>query len=261
MADTERLSLDGDNPEDLNTSLKNSKKDIRGYEQRRGAMPSLEDILNDDLGDPAEFVEEPEARPRTDDFVSSKRLYADDTFAPPKEKPKRATDSARKYKQVRHVATASEERRWATIAHASALLTFVAALFSAGALTLFTIMIPLAIYFYWRRKSEYVAFQALQAFTLQVLGTIGWMAFLVVGSVLFALLTVLLALTIVGLVLLIVLVPLFILLVLASFALPLGMVGFSVVAMSQTSEGKEYRLPRIGRWIDRQMYNGFLSEI
>lgn len=259
MADTERLSLDGDNS-DLNASLKDTRKDIRGFEKRRGEMPSLEDILNDDLGDPTEFQDDSEVRPRTEDFTSSRRLYSDEVF-PPKEKTKRATSSARKYKESRYVASDAEERRWATIAHGSALLTFLAAIFSAGALTLFTIMIPLAIYFYWRRKSEYVAFQALQAFTLQVMGTVGWMAFLVVSSILFAIVTVLLAITVVGLLLLIVLVPLFILLVLASFGLPLGMVVFSIIAMTQTSEGKEYRLPRIGRWIDRQMYNGFLSEM
>lgn len=264
MADTERLSLDGDTPErdeDLNTTIRKSKKDIRGFAARNGEMPSLEDILSDDLGDPADFAAEAEDRPRTEDFTSAKRLYADDTIIPPKEKPKRTTSGGRKYKESRYVATDAEERRWATLAHGSALLTMAAALFSAGTLSLFTLMIPLAIYFYWRRKSEYVAFQALQAFTLQVLGTVGWLAFLVVGTLLFALITVILALTVVGLLLMIVLVPLFVILVLASFGLPISMVVFSIIAMTQTNEGKQYRLPRIGRWIDHQMYNGFLSEM
>jgi uncharacterized Tic20 family protein len=270
MAESERLSLEGNSPE---RDLNDNKRDIRGYEKRRGEMPSLEDILNDDLGDPAEFADyqeytgSNEQRPRTEDFTpKGTRLYADELpedapYVDAPAKPKRRTDNARKYKQSRRVASTADEHRWASIAHGSALLTVITAIFSAGTLSLFTLMIPLAIYFHWRRKSEYVAFQALQAFTLQVLGTVGWMAFLVIGSLLFALLTLLLAITVVGLLLLLILVPLFVILVLASFALPIGMLIFSVIGAMQTNDGKDYRVPKIGRWIDRQMYNGFLSEM
>src|SRR5436305_1441303 len=74
--------------------------------------------------------------------------------------------------------TTEEERQWAAFAHGSAVLTFLLGLMSGGILTLFSIFIPLGIYFYYRQRSEYVAYQALQAFVLQLLGTIGWFTIL-----------------------------------------------------------------------------------
>lgn len=251
-------------------SLKNS---IRDYARQRGEMPSLEDILNDDLGDPAEFEGDDgeqdtlhlEGRPSSEDFIhnaprqrlhGNARLRMEDIEAP-----SRLRGDPRKDKSPRRIATDDEERKWASIAHASAVLTLFFGIFSGGLLSLFTLMIPLAIYLHWRRKSEYVAFQALQAFTLQVLGTIGWMALLVVGTVALVVTTIALALTVVGLLALIVIIPLFVMLVFASFGMPLAMVVFSVIAATQTNQGVDYRIPRVGRWIDRQMHSGFLGEL
>ncbi len=229
------------------------QKMIRDYEQkytRDGrAMPSLEDILNDDDLPPAY-----EGRPRTEDFARER-------LSTPTEKAKRDwVFTAPGPRKSRRVATTPQERQWATIAHASAILTLLAGLSSFGFLSLLTLFIPLGIYLHWRQKSEYVAFQALQAFTLQVLGTVGWAALLVVGSVAFVLTSIALVLTIVGALLLIILVPLFVLLVLLSFALPIGMVVYSIIAALQTNQGADYRLPRIGRWVDRQLHSGFLAE-
>ena len=78
------------------------------------------------------------------------------------------------------------EENWAFIAHASALLTLVMAL-STGPGVLLALLIPLGIYFFHRNKSQFVAFHALQAFTLQVSCTIGVMLLAVVGGLLTAL--------------------------------------------------------------------------
>lgn len=212
---------------------------IRDYEKRY-RVPRLEDILND-----------------TDDETIEERPTSDD-FAPPFEKPKRSQSAPYRKPVQRRVATTDEERRWATIAHASALLTLIVGLPTAGFLTLLTLFIPLGIYFYWRQKSEYVAFQALQAFTLQVLGTIGWLVTLTVGMIVGALLLVILALTIVGLILYPIVIPAMILFAVATFAMPLGMLVYSMIAAFQTWQGVDYRLPRIGKWIDNQMHSGFL---
>ncbi len=222
---------------------------IRDYEKKY-RVPRLEDILNDpDLSDTGD--DGVEARPTSDDF------------AVPLEKPKRSQEMPRRKtgSMYRRVATTDEERRWATIAHASVLLTLFVGIPTAGFLTLFSLFLPLGIYFYWRQKSEYVAFQALQAFTLQVLGTVGWLVLLTVGVLVGALLLVILAITIVGLILYPVVIPALILFVVGSFALPLGMLVYSMIAAFQTNQGVDYRLPRIGKWIDNQMHSvGFLAD-
>jgi uncharacterized Tic20 family protein len=167
--------------------------------------------------------------------------------------PEKRKRGKQKSKVGHRVANSPEERRWATYAHASVLLTLVAALMSFGFLSLLTIFIPLGIYLHWRHKSEYVAYQALQAFALQVLGTVGWIALILVATLAFTILTVGLALTVIGLVLLIVTIPAYLLVLLASLGMPFAMVIFSIIAATQTNEGKDYRLPKIGRWVDRQM--------
>ncbi len=229
---------------------------IRNYERKYSkpnSIPSLDDLLNDrELDQYDQSAEQDdlfEERPTSDDFVE------------PLEKPKRH-DSAPRRKPIRsRTGTTDEERRWATIAHASALLTLFLGVPSAGFMTLITLFIPLGIYFYWRKKSEYVAFQALQAFTLQVLGTVGWLVLLTVGMLIGALLLVILAITIVGLILYPVVIPAMILFAVGSFALPLGMIVYSMIAAFQTWQGVDYRLPRIGKWIDNQMHSHFLSEV
>ncbi len=219
----------------------------RKADRNRYRVPRLEDLLNDtddfdgvydDADDAAE------ARPSSEDFI--------EPLVKPKRMPGRKSMRSR-------TGISDVERRWATIAHASVLLTLFVGLPSAGFLTLITLFIPLGIYFYWRQKSEFVAFQALQAFTLQVLGTVGWLAILTVGMVVGALLLIILAITLVGLILYPIVIPAMILFALATFALPFGMVVYSIIAAMRTWQGVDYRLPRIGRWIDNQMHSGFLE--
>lgn len=149
------------------------------------------------------------------------------------------------------------ERKWAALAHASTLLTALVALGSAGAGVLLTMFVPLLIYFSFRNRSEYVAFHALQAFALQLIGTVGWLSLMVVGTVVWVallILSALLILVLVGLILLPIVALLGPVFFLASLALPLGMVIYSVIAAVETWNGCDYRYPYIARWVESQSY-------
>jgi uncharacterized Tic20 family protein len=158
-------------------------------------------------------------------------------------------------------ATTQDERNWAAMAHGSALITLFLGLMSGGALTLFTVFIPLAIYFYYRQRSEYVAYQALQAFVLQLLGTIGWVSILTAGMLAGGLLMLVLAITIIGIPVAIIVGLAMILFAVVSLALPFGMVLYGTIAAWETNQGKWYRYPWIGDWVDRQMHAGFLATL
>lgn len=152
------------------------------------------------------------------------------------------------------------ERKWAALAHASTLITALLGLPSGGLMVLLTMFAPLLIYFAFRKRSEYVAFHALQAFTLQLVGTIGFLAVITVGTIVaFVLLLVsipLLLVFLLGLVLAILTVIAWVLLMAISLAMPLGMIIYSVIAMFETWHGKNYRIPYIARWVESQMYSG-----
>jgi len=167
---------------------------------------------------------------------------------------------ARRY-TVSGAPVTEDERMWAAIAHGSALLTLVVGLVTGGLATLFTLFIPLGIYFAYRQRSEYVSYAALQAFALQLVGTVGWVAVLMAGVLVGALLCVVLAITLVGILLIPFVALAIVLFVVATFALPLGMVVYGTIAAWQTYQGQRYRYPWIGDWIDRQMHAGFLATL
>ena len=160
------------------------------------------------------------------------------------------------------VSVSDNERKWAAIAHSSTLLTALLGVMSGGALVLLTMFVPLFIYFSFRKRSEFVAFHALQAFTIQLVGTIGWIALLVVGTLTWiALLIVsaLLILVLIGIVLLPLVILAFPIFVVLSLALPLGMVVYSVIAAIETHAGHNYRIPYISAWVESQMYSSLLT--
>jgi uncharacterized Tic20 family protein len=153
------------------------------------------------------------------------------------------------------------ERKWAALAHASTLLTALVALSSGGVGMLVTMFIPFAIYFAFRNKSEFIAFHALQAFAIQIIGTIGFLA-LVVGGLLvwgvLLLISLLLCLLIIGIPLLIIVVLALPVFLLATLALPIGMVIYSVIATAETWSGHDYRYPYIARWVEDQIHSGMI---
>lgn len=220
----------------------------------REAVDDVRKRIREELNQGHDVVEEYEARyygrgknrletPATEDVAPSSEVNVP-------YKPKRWHDPA---------SVSENERKWAALAHGSTLLTALVALGSGGLGVLLTMFIPLCIYFAFRKRSEFVAFHALQAFTIQLVGTIGWLALLVVGLLVWVVLLIvsaLLILVLVGIVLFPIVVVAGVLLIVASLALPLGMVIYSVIATAETWTGHNYRYPYIARWVESQMHGG-----
>ena len=154
-----------------------------------------------------------------------------------------------------------EEKLWAAVAHGSVWVTLIAGLISGGAIIPLSIFIPLVIYFMFRQKSDYVAFHALQAFVLQLIGTVGAFALLLVGGLVWGIGMVIALLAVVILVGFI-LVPFWglvgIALLAAIVILPISALFFGTYAAIETHNGRDFRYPFIARWVDRQLAGGFL---
>jgi uncharacterized Tic20 family protein len=149
------------------------------------------------------------------------------------------------------------ERTWAALAHASALLTMAVAIGTVGIGSLLTIFIPLAIYIYYREKSEFVAHHALQAFAAQVVGIIGFVVLLMTVLVVWVTLIVIagiLSLILIGIPFLILMLLLGPIALAATFGLPLAMVVYGMIAAAQSWGGHNYSYPWIGDWVDDQLY-------
>jgi uncharacterized Tic20 family protein len=176
-------------------------------------------------------------------------------------KPKR--DSLRTApRSYNSVSVSDSERKWTAAAHASAWLTLLGGFATFGIIVPFSIFIPLVIYLSFRKKSDYVAFHALQAFVLQLIGTVGALLVLSVGGAVWLLglgIALLSLMILVG----VVLVPVWglvgIVLALAVALMPLAMLLYSTIAAIETFNGRDYRLPIVARWIDRQLAGGLLS--
>lgn len=155
-----------------------------------------------------------------------------------------------------------EERLWAAVAHGSVWVTFIMFFTTAGFGVPLSIFIPLVVYFMFRKKSDYVSFHALQAFVLQLLGTVGALALLVVGGVTWLIglvVALLLIVAIVGFVI----APLWgllgISLLLVVILMPFAMLLYGTIATIETYNKRDYRYPYISRWVDRQLAGGFLT--
>ncbi len=155
-----------------------------------------------------------------------------------------------------------EEKLWASIAHASIWVTMFGGFLTAGFTVPISIFIPLVIYLMYRKKSDYVVFHALQAFSLQILGTIGVLSLAVVGGLAWGI-GMVIALLAIFVLAGIILVPLWaivgILLALVVFLAPFAALLLGTIAAYQTYSRHDYRYPFISRWIDRQLAGGFLN--
>lgn len=182
-----------------------------------------------------------------------RRYYGDSPEAKTKRK-----EMPRSYSTLR---VTDDEKLWASVAHGSVWVTLIGGLISAGTIVPLSIFIPLVIYFMFRQKSDYVAFHALQAFVLQLIGTIGAFLLLAIGGVVWGIGMVIALLAVVILVGFI-LVPFWgvigVVLLSAIIILPIAMIFFGTYAAIETNNGRDYRYPFIARWVDRQLAGGFL---
>jgi uncharacterized Tic20 family protein len=155
-----------------------------------------------------------------------------------------------------------EERLWAAIAHGSIWVTILGGIFTAGFVVPVSIFIPLVIYFLYRKKSDYVVFHALQAFVLQLVGTVGVLALAILGGVIWAigLVIALLAIFVLaGIIIAPLWVILGIVLGIGIFLTPLAALLLGTIAAVETYNRRDYRYPFIARWVDRQLAGGFLN--
>ncbi len=155
-----------------------------------------------------------------------------------------------------------EEKLWASIAHASIWVTMFGGFLTAGFTVPISIFIPLIIYLMYRKKSDYVVFHALQAFSLQILATVGVLTLAVVGGFAWGI-GMVIALLAIFVLAGIILVPLWsivgIVLALIIFTAPIAALLIATIAAYQTYNRHDYRYPFISRWIDRQLAGGFLN--
>jgi uncharacterized Tic20 family protein len=156
------------------------------------------------------------------------------------------------YESVQYNVTA-HEKNIASLAHASSLFTLMAGVFTAGIAVPFLVFVPLWIYLSYRGKSEFVARHAMQAFVMQLVGTFGYVAVVGLSALVGVVLTVLLAITIVGILAIPFLWLTLILFWIATLALPLGMAGFGLVGAIRAAQGRSYKYPYIGKWVDRDL--------
>ncbi len=157
-----------------------------------------------------------------------------------------------------------EEKLWAAVAHGSAWVTFIGTLLSIGVITPLSVFVPLIIYFMFRKRSDYVAFHALQAFVLQLIGTVGAMLLLIVGGFVWAVgmvIAMLALLVLVGFVLIPVWALVGLVLLLVVMLLPLAMVLYATLATIETYNGRDYRYPIIAKWVDRQLAGNYLTVV
>lgn len=191
------------------------------------------------------------------------RLAASETFADSAEsrtsEPRKLKSKPRSYSTMD---ITDEERLWAALSHASIWLTMLGGFLTAGFVIPITIFIPLVIFALYRKRSDYVAFHALQAFVLQLIGTVGALTLLVVGGAAWAL-GMILALLAVFILIGVILVPLWgavgIALALLIFAIPLAALFLGTIAAIQTYNRLDYRYLYIAAWVDRQLAGGLLN--
>lgn len=154
--------------------------------------------------------------------------------------------------QPQEVDSTERERTLSALAHGSVVLTMIFGLFSAGFLVPFLMFVPLLIYLNYRRRSSFIAENALQAFVMQLVGTVGWLALIVISAIIGVVLTVGLAITLVGILAIPFLWLALILFWLASVVIPVGALGFGIVGAIAALQGRVYKYPYVSRWFDRQ---------
>jgi uncharacterized Tic20 family protein len=209
--------------------------------------------------DPDAIIAEYETRyhggPRrtTETYAEPRKRKNDETSA---DKPKRRWAAQPAPRAYSAAMLSEDERLWSSIAHLSIWITVLGGLFTGGAIVPFSIFIPLLIFLYWRKRSDFVAFQSLQAFAVQVLVTVGVALAMFVGGIVWViglLLALLLMIVLVGFIL----VPLWALIgVAAAIGLsvaPFVALGFGTLAAMRTYAGRDFQYPSVGRWLDRRL--------
>jgi uncharacterized Tic20 family protein len=165
-------------------------------------------------------------------------------------------DMALSMKSAQHSTPPSvQEKNLAALAHGSVLLTFLVAVVSGGLGSVVTVLVPLFMWLWYRDRSPYVAFHALQATLFQVAGlaTI-FVASVVLGTFLALawVVTGLLSLVLVGLVLIPIAIILSVLVGGILLALPLVSLGYGLLAAWEVYNGNPFYYRWLGPWLEER---------
>ena len=131
--------------------------------------------------------------------------------------------------------SASDEHTWAMLAHLSVLLNLITGFLGVVA--------ALLIYFIYKDRSRYVAYQSLQAFVFQL---IWWDGAGLAAGILWVISSIL-AIVVIGCLLM----PLALLVSL----MPLAALGYGVYAAIETNQGKDFKYWLIGDWLRETLEN------
>ncbi|MFN8379185.1 MAG: DUF4870 domain-containing protein [Anaerolineae bacterium] len=202
----------------------------------------------------AEYEDRYHGGPRRSVSYDEPRKRKNDEVAPKKAKRRfEAQPAPRAYSSAY---LSEDERLWSSIAHLSIWITVLGGLFTGGVVVPFSIFIPLAIFLYWRKRSDFVAFQALQAFAVQVLITVGVALAMFVGGIVWGLglvIALLLMIVLVGFIL----VPLWAIVgvvgALVLMVAPFVALVFGTMGAVRTYNGRDFQYPSVGRWLDRRL--------
>ena len=127
----------------------------------------------------------------------------------------------------------SDERTWAMLAHLSVLLNLVTGFLGPIA--------ALIIYFVYKDRSRYVAYQSMQAFVFQLIWWVG--GGLLIGGIWAV--TGLLSIVLIG----ILLIPFALIATFVLLLMPLVSLVYGVIGAIQTSQGEDFRYWLVGDWM------------
>jgi uncharacterized Tic20 family protein len=153
----------------------------------------------------------------------------------------------------------AQPRFWGTLAHVLSPVMFLVTIFldQAFVLMIAIMVVTGSIYFYYRQKPEHrsIARQARQALAAQLMGTFGWLALIIAGTlvwVLLLLVSLLLIIVLVGLILTPLVAVAYPIFLVTSIALPLGVAVFGILGAWETWHGRDFRYPYLGAWLDKR---------
>lgn len=148
------------------------------------------------------------------------------------------------------------ERYWAMAAHLTALVTVIAGLVSGGVGAVVALFVPLGMALYWRERSPYAAFHALQATVFQAGGAILYILTAVASAlalVLGWLVTAAVSVALLGLVFLPVAAGLTVLVLLVLAAAPVAGLLWVLRGADQAYHGQAFEYPLAGRLAARAL--------
>ena len=151
--------------------------------------------------------------------------------------------------ELEHPSPSQDERNWAMLAHLSALLTVFTALATGGPGYVVALAVPLGLYLYFSRRSEHVAFHALQATVFQALAGVAYVAVAALAGAILATawaVTGVLTVLVVGLFLLPVALGLTFITAAELLGLPVLALAYALRGAFLTYEGHDFSYPLVG---------------